>query len=256
VSLKDWSAKVWEGVYKDFEEAAAETTVFEDSVWQEKVFNRALAMIAENNKPSIISNSATTTEYALPFFVAMQVNSNVAFKVLDFGGGLGTSYIPLVPMLPESTKLDFLVVENKTICRMGDELFFNDNQIRFLHSIPTEEQFDLVHAGSSIQYIEDWLNLLDSFVATNAQYVLFSDLPAGDNKTFVTAQWFHGRRIPVRFWNFKEFSAAMDSRGYDLIFKSNYRGYYMDKNATLPTHNFEPEYQLKQFIQLVFRKKK
>ena len=41
--------------------------------------------------------------------------------------------------------------------------------------------------------------------------------------------------------------------GFGLVFKSRYRGYYVDPNAELPTKQFPPEYRLTYMSQLVFR---
>lgn len=131
-------------------------------------------------------------------------------------------------MLPKEQPLSFVVVENKAVCKVGRDIFKEDQRIAFVEEFPVNQKFDIVHAGSSMHYVDDWRGTLDQFASTQAEYLLFADFPAGDIETFVTTQLFHGQRIPVRFWNLHEFASAVEDYGFELIFKSRYRGYYLD----------------------------
>ncbi len=243
----------WEGMYPSFEAAKAESTVFEGDVWLDKVVARAKSAL-ERSTGGAIPPVATTTEYALPFVAAMAAKRGQPLRVLDFGGGLGTSYPPLRGMLPKEQPVDFVVVENEAVCARGRDVFAALPEVRFVSELPKPpERFDLVHFGSSLHYVDDWRGVLRAAAALRPQHMLFADLTAADNRSLVTVQRFHGRRIPVRFWNVDEFIAALAELGFGLVFKSRYRGYYVDPNAELPTKQFPPEYRLTYMSQLVFR---
>lgn len=250
MTTSNWQGNVWDGVYASFADVPVEGAVFEQDIWKSKVLDRANNLIQQSKDNGSIPSAAITHDYVLPHVVATL--SNV--RVLDFGGGLGTSYIPLASMLPNHQIEKFVVVENDELCRMGADFFKEARAIQFVNSIPENEPFDVVHVGSSLHYVEDWKGTLTKFALSGAQYMIFADLPAGSNKTFVTAQRFHGSRIPVRFWNLGEFVQAMAELGYDLSFQSNYRGYYLDKVSTSMFENFEPDYRLSGFCQLIFKK--
>ena len=96
--------------------------------------------------------------------------------------------------------------------------------------------------------------MLERFARARPEFILFADLPAGDIKTFVTSQMFHGKRIPVRFWNLGDFVSSMNGHGYELAFKARYRGYYLAADAELPTENFDIDHRLSYFSQLIFRR--
>ncbi len=249
------TSNVWDGVYNTFAEAAAESTVFEGSIWLDKIVARASALIDAARQPAAISPAAVTTDSALPFVAALVARRDRPLRILDFGGGAGTGFVPLTVMLPEGQPLDFVVVENEAICRVGRDLFAGDPRVSFVTELPTHGTFDIVYAGSAIHYVDDWLDKLARFAALQPQYVLFADLPAGDIKTFVTAQLFHGSRIPVRFWNFSEFVTSMEAHGYELAFKARYRGYYLTADTELPTRNFDPDHRLTYCSQLIFRRR-
>ena len=84
--------------------------------------------------------------------------------------------------------------------------------------------------------------------------MLFADLPAADNRSFVTKQLFHGRRIPVHFWNLREFIPIVQKLGYDLILKARFCGHYVDAAAALPTGHFDSSHRLSYCSQLIFRR--
>ncbi len=256
MSLKNWNGRVWNGVYKTFAEVTvAGGAAFEDSVWKEKVQKRATELLRDTQVFLPIPKSATTTDYALPFIASTLRVQGRPLRVLDFGGGLGTSFVPTRDILSENVKLQWVVVENTSICRMGRELFGHDSQIVFSETLPQGECFDIAHFGSSIHYVDDWLGLIRTIADMNPEYFIFTDLPAGTEKTFITSQHYYGHLIPVRFWNLQEFKREIENFGYELIFQSNYRGYYMDQESVLPTEHFDSDYRLKSFCQLVFRRR-
>jgi len=248
------STSVWDGVYASFAEAGGEDTVFEDKVWLGKIIERARSAL-ERARGGAIPPVASTTEYALPFVAALAAPENRPLRILDFGGGMATSYVPLRAMLPSNRALDFVVVENETVCRAGRELFKDSPNLTFLSDLPhSAERFDMVHFGSSLHYVDDWKGVLGRVTAYEPLYILFADLPAADNKSFMTTQLFHGRRIPVRFWSLQEFVSEIAGLNYELIFQARYQGPYLAPGAELPTANFDDEHRLTYTTQLVFRR--
>jgi len=246
----------WEGVYNSFSEIEIKNDdVFEGDVWLDKVHQRAVSLLEKESSTNVSDRLVTTSEYALPFIVATCLNDAKTCHILDFGGGLGTSYIPLKSMLRENANIEFDVVENEILCEKGKELFGDDNNIQFYNAIPEAKGYDIAHAGSSMQYIENWQEGIGALAKTGAEYILFADLLAGDIKTFATTQCFYGKKIPSWFWNLQEFIEVVETFEYELILKAAYRGYYLEQGASLPTTNFALPYRLNQTCQLVFRKK-
>jgi putative methyltransferase (TIGR04325 family) len=106
------------------------------------------------------------------------------------------------------------------------------------------ETFDIVHLGSSLHYIDNWRSLISQLAGYKPTYFLLTDLTAGDIPTFVTAQNYYGAKIPVRFFNITEVLDAMSASGFKLIFKSRFRGTYLDKVQPVPQENFPQELRL------------
>lgn len=245
--------KVWDGVYSSFAEARADNRVFEQDVWIGKIKDRARSALAASHSEAAIAPVAETRDYALPVVAALAARKGFPLRILDFGGGLATSFIPLAKMLPADQDLDFVVVENEMVCKVGRDLLAGDSRVRFCSNIPgVDERFDIVHCGSSIHYVDDWTGLLARLSALKPYYLIFNDLPAADNCSFVTAQKFYGLRMPVWFWNLDEFVGQVVSSGYRLLLKARYRGPYLGERDEPPTGHFDPQHRLRYFAQLVF----
>ncbi len=241
----------WEGVYESFADAKADANVFESPTWLERIVDGAKRALAKT-KHGAIPEAATTTEYALPFVASIAAKRGRALRILDFGGGMAASYVPLRTMLPREQDIDFVVVEKESICAKGRELF--GSEVSFRSDLPSPPaRFDIVHFGSSLHYVDDWRALLAKVKELAPRYLLLADVPAADNGTFVTAQWYAERRIPVRFWNAGEFVDAIASLGFELLLRARYRGYYLAPGEGLPTGNFDDAHRLEYTSQFVFR---
>ena len=244
---------VWEGVFRAFSETGGSRNVFEEPIWSEKLTTRAQAALADvrSGRPAI---GALTSDYVLPVVAAMARASEGTVRILDFGGGLGASYIPLMSMLGSDRALRFVIVENETICRLGASLFADHQAVEFRSSIPAAEQFDIAHAGSSLHYVDDWRGTARQLCSTGGEYLVFADVPAGQIETFVSTQWFHGQRIPVWFWNAAEFCDCIEGFGFELIFKAPFAGRYLENRASLPMAQFDPRHRLQHCGQFIFRR--
>lgn len=248
--------RVWNGVYASFADAPGNNSVFEQDIWLGKVKDRARAALSMSHSDAAIAPVAETRDYALPVVAALVARPGSALRILDFGGGLATSFLPLAEMLPAGQELDFTIVENEAVCKIGRDLLSGDSRVRFRSDIPgADDRFDVVHFGSSLHYVDQWVEVLARLVALKPGYLLFSDLPAADNDSFVTAQTFHGARIPVRFWNLGEFMKQVESLGYRLLLKARYRGSFLSGKEEPPTEDFDVRHRLRYFSQLVFATK-
>jgi len=121
--------------------------------------------------------------------------------------------------------------------------------------LPISEKFNLVHAASSLQYIEHWGQLLTDLAAYESEYILLSDVFAGTNPTFVSLQNYYESKIPHWFLNFQELIDFLDSVGYKLIMKSYAGSRRLNFDDTLPMDNFPDQYRVKQTLHLLLQKK-
>jgi putative methyltransferase (TIGR04325 family) len=241
---------IWNGVYESFSDIQSEKEVFNDNLWllsQEKEVSKILNII-ETEKKIAISSVTEGSHDALSVILGIKAFENKV-TVLDFGGGIGSTFLKSLEMVENINNVKFIILESEIICQKAQEIFSKNNQVIFVNKIPSNSfKCDIVNASSSMQYIDDWKGLLKSFQNYKPEFMIFSDLPAGDIESFVTTQSYYGNKIPVRFYNIGEFIFAMEEIGYKLTSKARQdNGYKSHMNV------FEKKYRLDYFSTLVFR---
>jgi putative methyltransferase (TIGR04325 family) len=231
--------KTYSGVYASFEDVAKVGGGYEDDEWSTTAAQHSRWAIARNESGFI--PAAVTNETA---FLPLLLSISRATRILDFGGATGFAYIAAKYGAMRSIER-YVIIEHPNVCAQGRDLFKNDAKVEFLEHIP-EEQFDLVHIGSALQYVNDYEELLKRLTHLKPRWILMTKLPAGDNVTFVTAQVnLPGKTFTNWLFNAKELVRILDSLGYTLIFRSANDGQVVQGKV-------EPTYRLQQFCNLLF----
>ena len=108
---------VWEGVYPSWEEAPEDDDVHEGEIWVKKQTDRAQKALADYRSSETISLASLTKDYILSVASGMLLPSiENDLCIIDFGGGIGVSYLPLIASIPHPEKVEFHIVEGETIC--------------------------------------------------------------------------------------------------------------------------------------------
>lgn len=236
---------VWEGIYKSFAEIPFSEDAHEESVWLDRSIQRIKQL---RKSPSVIHR-----DNLLPFLTALVHDKRKTLKILDFGGGMGFTYIPVKKALPEGCRIEYHIVEVDQVCKEAGKIFKREKDIFFHISLPAAPKtVDIVHLGSSLQYVADWKETLGKLAAYKPQYFLFMDLYAGNIPTFVTVQNYYGSHMPCWFFNIDEFIQTMKSHGYALQFSSSYLATILGKEGESPMQNFPPKYRLGHAHNLLF----
>ena len=116
MNQKNWNGKIWEGVYRSFDEVKSDNDIFSEKIWIKKcteLLEKNLAIY--ENKSIKINNLSSFNTYILPLVSAM-IEDKQKIKILDFGGGLGTEFLKTMSLLENSYKILFTIVEKKLIC--------------------------------------------------------------------------------------------------------------------------------------------
>lgn len=247
---------LWSGVFDSFSAATSDRAVFEQDVWLSKSSDRAERAAAEHARNPALSRNALTHEYVLPAVAASMARGGQTLRILDFGGGMALTYFAVADALPRGQPLVFHIVESEPLCRRARELGLGDERLRFHEDFPAlQDGVDIVHAGSSIQYVEDWRGLLARLCAYQPSHLVLADVPAGDlPRSFVSGQFFYGKRIAHWFFRMEELVAAIERNGYRLTYKAPYVGSYLGERRPLPMDGLPETHRLSNFCQLMFRR--
>ena len=253
---KNPAFNIWEGVYSNFQEAYKFRVGlgFSGSTYIKRSMEVAIKcrMALRNNRPIPIFHKQRGIY--LPITVGMMLGSSDKIKVLDFGGGLGIGYMSLQESIgSEVANVNYNIIEVPEVCQIASDLHVGNDLVYSSH-LPTTGVFDLIHAASSIQYIEKWKDVLIKFTQLEPEYILLSDIFAGHIQSYVTLQNYYESKIPHWMLNIEEILQLFKIKGYRLVMKEYANSRRLDAQDILPMINFPEELRLSQTLHLLFRK--
>jgi putative methyltransferase (TIGR04325 family) len=209
----------WEGVYPHYRDVPAYGPGFDDEVWAADTRRLTEQARASSGKglPPVAGD-----QVLLPLLGAIAAGNGGHLKVLDFGGGMGISFVHLAATAPHAEHVEYHVIETPRVCEEGARLFADDARIRFHRALPdTFPGLDIAYLNSSLQYVEDYRELLEKLCAFAPRFILLARCAAGENPTFATAQvTLPGKRIPYWFINVRELVSILEQCDYSLLFRA------------------------------------
>lgn len=245
---------IWEGVYDSFVSAAtlAVGPGFKGETYRKRSLAAARECLSAIKANMPIPQFHKQRSTLLPLAVAMILGNQARVEILDFGGGLGIGYMTLAESIPEDLeKVGYVIVEVPEVCEVGTELI---SGVTYMPKLPTSVSCDILHAASSLQYIEHWQDLLRDFASLNPRYILLSDVFAGPISSYVTLQNYYESRIPHWFLNLQELLDAFAEHGYRLAMKTYATSRRLNVEDTLPMDNFPEGLRLPQSLHLLLQK--
>ncbi|RLS97967.1 MAG: hypothetical protein DWI13_03575 [Planctomycetota bacterium] len=114
--------------------------------------------------------------------------------------------------------------------------------------------FDLIHAASSLQYIEHWQDLIEKFSSLNPQYILLEDLVVKGEDDFFSVQSYRGSAIPYRFLGLQKLLKELSSSGYKELVRYPYVSPVLGVIKPLEMGNFPEENQLRYSQSILLKK--
>lgn len=174
-------------------------------------------------------------------------------SILDYGGGFGLSYLPLI----ESTKkkIKYHIIEIDGVSKAAAD-FYNKNQLISFSSNFEDEKlkdYDIAYIRTSLQYAADWKKVLKSIGNVKPGKIVMSDVSIGNIDTFLTIQSWGSQKIPYWFINEKELVDLVISLGYRL--ESRHIARDITLEATWKTQRKYPkEYRIDTLKNLVFQR--
>ncbi|HHT9144198.1 MAG TPA: methyltransferase, TIGR04325 family [Candidatus Wunengus sp. YC61] len=132
----------------------------------------------------------------ITLIVAKCYSSTGTVKVLDFGGGIGNTYVPIAAKIPNHLNYDYHIIDTPSHCQRGREIFRNDERISFSEALEhdgsvftvQENSYDIVMVSSTLQYIRNWKCLLGKLFDLNNDFFVLTRFSTGEMPTFTTIQ--------------------------------------------------------------------
>lgn len=215
----------WKGNYPTWEAASAKSKGYDAPSILEKVTSAALKVKkgeAAFERDSVLFNQP---DYAFPllaslFYVAFEKKR---LQVLDYGGSLGSLYFQHKKLFTSVPSVQWHVVEQKNFATAG-KTFFENETLHFFTSVlqsVSKEMADVALFGSSLQYLEFPLSVIDEIVNAGIPYLLIDRTPLMMTKpTRITVQHVHpsiyNASYPCRLFNIKELQDHL-FKNFELI---------------------------------------
>jgi putative methyltransferase (TIGR04325 family) len=187
---------MFNGKYENYDAASGNLTsmdnLFDGYIWTETV--RYWTENSINNT----KNPNHSLEWYLREFItllAVEAFDKRSIKILDFGGGPGTTYADIQGKLYTSN-FEYHIIETPANCEAGRSLFPSNPNLHFIAANPNNDhqfdihadKYDIVMSSSTIQYSHNWKELLTKLIKCNLKYFVLLRLLTGEMPTFTTIQ--------------------------------------------------------------------
>lgn len=175
--------------------------------------------------PELTRNDLKThnTLMCYAYVLALATRKKSKLTILDWGGGIGLYYLISNALLPE-VKIEYYCHDTSLLCQLGRKLspevkFYEDPADVF------QRQYDLVFSSSSLQYFENWREVVCKLAAATRQYLYVTRLPIVHKvKSFVAIQRSYRNKIYGYnteflswFLNRQDFLKCVEQAGMKLI---------------------------------------
>ena len=157
------------------------------------------------------------------YVLVLAAREKSEINILDWGGGVGHYFLISKALLPD-VKINYVVHDKPLLCKYGRELlpevdFYEDPQDVF------KRQYDLVFASNSLQYSQDWKEIMPKLAAVARNYFYVTQLQVILNrKSFVVLQRAYQSRVfgynaEWLGWvlNYLEFVQSVEKTGMKLL---------------------------------------
>lgn len=157
---------------------------------------------------------------AYAYALALASRKRDTVSILDWGGGVGLFYLLSRALLPSEVQIEYHCKDMPEVCAYGRELL---PQAHF-HADDTclERSYDLVVASSSLQYSEQWPEVLAALAGAAREYLYLARVPVVlRSSSFVVLQRAqrHGLGTEFLSWVFNrdELVAAASQARLELV---------------------------------------
>jgi putative methyltransferase (TIGR04325 family) len=148
-----------------------------------------------------IAQQNTVLAFAYGLTLASRHKDRIS--VLDWGGGLGYFYFLSRALLPGDVEIEYHCKEGPLICRYGREAvpeitFWDDDSC-------LAREYDFVCASSSLQYVEQWRDLVGQLARASRSHLFVTRVPVVfESASFVALQraWAYAFETELLSWVF------------------------------------------------------
>jgi putative methyltransferase (TIGR04325 family) len=216
----------WKGNYSSWEDACRHATGYDQNDILSKVKESALKV--KNGEAAYERDSVVFDQicYSWPILSGILLSSGKSgsIHVLDFGGGLGSTFYQNKKFLDLFDEVSWSIIEQPNFVKTGQQ-YFSDNSLRFypdLESCLKEQQPNVLLLSSVMQYIEKPYELIEQLSKIRFDYILVDRTPFSYEdkeqlKLQVVSPEIYSASYPCWFFSESSFIEHYLKNGYKLI---------------------------------------
>ena len=165
-------------VYKSYDVALKKSESYEDFITTKVVVAKA-----KNFSRKLIIDKKIDLMSLRPLIFILKALKSNTLKVIDFGGAAGNHYQVVRSVLGNSIKIDWRVVETKSMVKEALEQELQTEELKFYNSIAqasNNEVFDLVFSSGAIHHVPNPYKCLQTLASINASYLILTKTPMAE----------------------------------------------------------------------------
>lgn len=154
------------------------------------------------------------------YVLTLAARKKDSLSVLDWGSGEGCYYLISRTLLPD-VRFEYHCYDVPLLCQLGRSLL---SEVNFHESAADvfQKQYDLVLASGSLQYFEDWSNIVHKLATATRGFLYITRLPIlhrVGSFVFVQRSYGYGYRTGHLGWflNRREFLKSTEKAALDLV---------------------------------------
>tara|TARA_B100000214_G_scaffold367041_1_gene336723 strand:+ start:1122 stop:1853 length:732 start_codon:yes stop_codon:yes gene_type:complete len=229
-------------IYNSYEELKDSTGTYDNIEWINKQKYRVENF--EKEKDISISRNSLLINF---------VNSlkKDCIRIVDYGGGFGLSYLPLVASTDK--KINYHIVEVPGVSSAAAKLYSDNEDISFYSSFSDLKNldFDIGYIRTSLQYAKDWSMVLESMTNLSPENIILSDASIGEIETFLTFQAWGCEKIPYWFINERDLIDKVTSKNYKVSMREVARD-ISQESSWKTQRDYPVKYRIDCLINLIF----
>lgn len=213
----DFNSKTFEGVYGHVSDVKATSYDSQESLNEVFEYTKEKFSWYQDKRALPTSSPLSPIANLLPLLVSIIGEKKDKVSILDFGGGMGTSYIDCLCSLNSMNEnnIDYSVADLEKTIERGRKIFPINFNIDFYDHISSNfKQVDIVYLGSVLQYIPEYKQLIRHLTELAPHYIFLANHFMGKAPTFATMQ-VNMKRRRMADWVFELRAPLKTQRFFD-----------------------------------------
>ena len=180
--------------------------------------------LAKYERDGVLFHERDYDRELLAYIIAAIPSKGQVINVLDYGGGLGSTFYKNKDFFSDNCiSCEWNVIEQKRFVEFGKKNLECEN-LKFCYSLKDvmfKKKFDFILFGSSIQYIQDNMEILTECMSLGAKYICLNKTPIGIGSIIVerVKEPIYNAQYPMEIFEEDTLLKVFETNGYVLIDK-------------------------------------